>query len=88
MIIDAYGYRSTTAGYMNKERKPADFVNSADETKVYLRFTTDDLGPIWEVNNTDGTIRWTVGSWANRESLTYETDVNTPLDVDAGSIEA
>lgn len=87
MIIDAYGFRSTTEGFLKRERKAADFVTSLDGNKTYLRFSTEELGPIWEIDSAAGTIRWTIGEWADRENLAYETDVNTPLEADAGSIE-
>lgn len=82
MVIDCYGWDSRSSHFLKDERAVADVVKSGSIT--YLRFTTDDVGPIHKIDESvpgTTTIRWTYGSWEQRSTLTYSYDKNTTIEV-------
>lgn len=85
ITIDAYGHRSDQAGYKKKVLRPAEFVEVAGKT--YLRYTTKDKCPIWRFNAEEGTLLWAIGSWDDKETLTYETDTNDSIEISPDDID-
>ena len=81
VTIDPYDYLNTSSDYFNRKRNPVDVAESGDTT--YIRFYSSDVGPVHRITKADGvtSMRWAYGSWANRASLSYATDLNTPLTV-------
>lgn len=82
MLIDCYGYESSSIYFRNKEKHIHECAKSGSIT--YLRFSTDEVGPIHKIDETDPAdrkIMWAYGAWEDRESLDYKTDKNTPLEV-------
>lgn len=82
--IDCYGNKSNSCDFFHRELK-AYQVDKASDSVTYIRFSTADNCAIQRVSK-DGnitTMAWTYGAWANRTTLTYDTDLNTPLDAPA-----
>lgn len=80
ITIDPYGFLNTSVDYFRRVKRAVEIKDDAvDTTKTYIRYTTNENCPIWRIDGTDGTIYWAVGAWTDRETLTYETDTNTPL---------
>ncbi len=84
MLIDCYGFPSTSVGYQSQKKHFAESVKIGDYT--YIRFGTDNKGPIQRLDETDADnpkMRWAYGEWSNKETLTYTNDLNTPIDIGA-----
>ena len=82
MLKDCYGFDATSSNYMRTKKQPADVEIVGDVT--YMRFSTDDVGPIHKITVFGSTtsIRWSWGDWHDKENLTFENDLNTPIDVE------
>lgn len=83
MLIDCYGYLVTSQFYQNKKKSV--YETNKIGVYTYIRFSTSDVGPIHRLDETDPEdqkMSWVYGSWNNRASLTYETDLNTSIDIE------
>ena len=81
--IDCYGYNHLSVDYLSRKRMPFDVEET--DTRIYIRFSTQDVGPIHCIQHDESGhtfIRWAFGSWANRANLTYAADLNTPIEID------
>ena len=76
--IDCYGFSKTSVDYFKRQKVPVNITTSGNYT--YLRFSTEETGPIHRIENSgsSSSIMWAYGAWSDRESLTYDTDLNTP----------
>ena len=80
-VIDCYGWPSSSEFFMHK-KKNAFEVRSVG-TKTYIRFDNADKCAIWCIDESAGQkIAWAFGVWADRESLTYDLDLNQPLTIE------
>ncbi len=83
MLIDCYGNPSTSEFYQRRRSHFAESVQSGAFT--YIRYGTEETGPVHRLDETDAAnpkLRWAFGAWADRESLNYVNDLNTPLNVE------
>lgn len=82
MLVDCYGYGITDPFY---QRKKKNFYESATSGSItYMRFSTEDIGPIHKLDQTDAdnpVLTWTYGSWTDRATLTYSVDLNTSINI-------
>lgn len=80
--IDSYGFQPTSVDYFKRKLKVSDVAKSSDGKITYMRFTVGSPCPIHRIDESDGvSIRWAYGEWEQRESLNYENDLNTPLEI-------
>lgn len=83
MLIDCYGYLVTSQFYQNKKKSIYESNKIGDYT--YMRFSTNDIGPIHRLDETDPEdqkLLWAYGSWYSRASLAYTVDLNTSIDIE------
>lgn len=82
MLKDCYGFDATSSNYMRMKKQPADVEIVGDVT--YMRFSTDDIGPIHRVTVDGSTtsIRWAYGSWSGKTALAFNADLNTPINTE------
>lgn len=81
MVIDCYGYESQSPFYQRRRKQL--YESSKEGGVTFLRFSRDETGPIHRIEELDGITRisWSYGSWADRKTLAYETDLNTPIEI-------
>jgi len=88
VTVDCYGFpRTPGENFVRLEKNPYQCLDTTDGTKTFVRFSTKENGPIWCINNSDGTIKWNVGAWTNRESITFSVDLNTLLTVEESALQ-
>ena len=80
-VIDCFGFPSTSE-FFQKKKKQAFEVKSVG-SKTFIRFDNKDKCAMWCVDESAGTlIAWTYGVWNNRESLTFDLDLNQALTIE------
>lgn len=82
MLIDSYGFPSTSVDYFHRKKQFAESAKAGNYT--YIRFGTEDIGPIQRLDESDPDnpkLLWAYGSWADKANLTFSVDLNTPIDI-------
>ena len=80
MKIDCYGFKEGTSAYFNRYLSPVDIVEA--DGYIYMRFSTTPECTIHRIDNTtegSTSVRYTYGKWEDRATLTYNTDINSAL---------
>ena len=74
--FDCYGHPFGNPG---KPKKAYEVVENNGTT--YIRFNPRDKGAIHKIVESNGvtTIKWTYGSWANKENLNYNLSLEQPF---------
>ena len=81
VVIDCFGFPATSE-FFQKKKKQAFEIKSVG-AKTFIRFDNADKCAMWCLDETSGAIiSWTYGLWANRESLTFDLDLNQTLTIE------
>lgn len=74
--FDCYGH---PFGASSKPKQAYEVVENDGTT--YIRFSPRDKGAIHKIVESNGTttIKWTYGSWSNKENLEYTLTLNQPF---------
>ena len=82
--IDCFGFNKTGEDYFRREKKAVD-VASDGSTYTYIRFSLEDVCPIWRIDSSGGntSIRWDYGAWSDRDMLSYSHELNQPMEIEA-----
>lgn len=85
MKYDSYGFSRLDSRYFREKREVAEVDGTTTQGSLYIRFTNIATGANEAIrkvttSGSDVACTWAYGSWADRASLTYETDWNTPIE--------
>lgn len=84
IMIDCYEHPASSERYQRANfEKKAYLVDKSSESTTYVCFSSNPKRAIHRISvSGDVTeIAWAFGEWEDRESLTFETDLNTPLNI-------
>ena len=81
-LFNSYGYECIGGVSVKGPRNVYQYADNSDGSAVFLRFISNETGPVWKIDLNSGIIAWNYCAWSDRETAEFTADTNTLIEIE------